>query len=63
MRLPGCLLMGTKKFDQIPSVMKSLHWLPVDNRIDFKVLLLVYHALHDQPPKYTRDIIQDRTNA
>ena len=35
-------------------VLKSLHWLPVEKRIDFKVLLLVYCALHDEAPEYTR---------
>ena len=27
-------------------VLKSLHWLPVSYRIDFKVLLLVYKSLN-----------------
>ena len=36
------LLMGTKRFDHITHVLKSLHWLLVEKRIDFKVLPLVY---------------------
>ena len=56
------LLTGTKKFDHITPVLKSLHWLPVEKRIDFKVLLLVYRALHDQAPEYMRDMLQERTN-
>ena len=33
----------------------------VDNRIDFKVLLLVCRALLDQAPEYMRDMLQERT--
>ena len=36
---------GTMKFDHITPVLKSLHWLPVEKIIDFKVLPLVYRAL------------------
>ena len=56
------LLMGTKKLDHITPVLKSIHWLPVEKRINFKVLLLVCHALHDQAPEYIRDMLQERTN-
>ena len=56
------LLTGTKKFDLIVSVLKSLHWFSVEKRTDFKVLLLIYRALPDQAPSYMRDIVQKRTN-
>jgi len=34
-----------RKRDHITLMLKSLHWLPVKFRIDFKVLLFVYKAL------------------
>ena len=34
----------------------------MEKRIDFKVLLLVYRALHNQAPSYMRDMLQERTN-
>ncbi|MDG2594948.1 hypothetical protein P7M37_24555, partial [Vibrio parahaemolyticus] len=37
--------------------LKSLHWLPVYQRIDFKILLLVYKALNGLGPKYISDIL------
>ena len=58
----GRLLMGEKKSDHITCVLKSLHWLPVEKRINFKPLYLVYLALHDQAPEYMRDILQERSN-
>jgi len=38
-------------------VLKSLHWLPVCQRIDFKILLLVYKALNGLGPKYFCDLL------
>ena len=36
----------TKKVDHITPVLRSLHWLPVCQRTDFKILLLVYKTLN-----------------
>ena len=38
------VLTKTKKVDHITQVLRSLHWLTVCQRIDFKILLLVYKA-------------------
>ena len=38
-------------------MLKSLHWLPVCQRIDFKILLLVYKALNGLGPKYISDLL------
>ena len=51
------VLTGTRKRDHISPVLASLHWLPVTARIDFKVLLLTYKALHGQAPSYLEDLI------
>lgn len=40
------------KFDHISPVLKSLHWLPVKERIDFKILLLTHKALNGKAPEY-----------
>ena len=39
------VLTRTKKVDHITPVLRSLHWLPVSQRTDFQILLLVYKAL------------------
>lgn len=41
----------TKKTDHIRSVLRSLHWLPVSQRMYFKILLLVQKAMHGSGPK------------
>ena len=51
------VLTKTKKVDHITPVLKSLHWLPVCQRIDFKILLLVYKALNGLGPKYISDLL------
>ncbi len=52
-------LTNTKRVDHITSVLRSLHWLPVSQRIDFKILLLVYRALNGLGPLYITDLLQN----
>ncbi|XP_068997425.1 uncharacterized protein [Embiotoca jacksoni] len=52
------VLTKTKKMDHITPVLISLHWLPVQQRIYFKILLLVYEALNGLGPKYICDLLQ-----
>ena len=33
-----------------------VHWLPVKQRIDFKILLITYKALNGQAPTYITDL-------
>ena len=45
------------KFAHITPILIELHWLPVQQRILFKVLVLVYKALHDLAPPYIKSLI------
>ena len=45
------------KFDHITPVLIGLHWLPVRYRVIFKILLLVYKALHANAPPYISDLL------
>ena len=51
------VLTKTKKWEHITPVLKSLHWLPVSYRIDFKIILLVFKALHGLAPSYLSDCV------
>lgn len=51
------ILTRTRKYDRISPVLKSLHWLPIKERSDFKVLLLTYKSLHGLAPSYLSDLI------
>ena len=39
-------------------ILHSLHWLPIDKRIEFKILLIAYKALHGLAPIYLSDLLQ-----
>ena len=45
-----------KKFDHIAPTLKSLHWLPVKYRIEFKTLLFTYRILKNTAPSYLEDL-------
>lgn len=51
------VLTKTKKCEHITPILKSLHWLPVCQRIDFKIMLLTYKSLHGLGPKYLTDML------
>ena len=46
------LITGTKKYDHISPVLRDLHWLKIDERIDYKVLLLVFKCLRNEGLAY-----------
>ena len=41
----------------ISDVCKSLHWLPVEHRVSFKINTLVYKALHNRTQSYVSDML------
>ena len=51
------LVSNTHKFNHISPVLCQLHWLPVKFRVDFKILLLTFKALHGLAPKYISDLV------
>lgn len=52
------LLAGTNRQEHITPVLKSLHWLPVEYRIKFKICLITYKAIKGMAPMYLQDTIQ-----
>ena len=42
----------TKQFEHITPILKSLHWFPVCQRIDFKILLLTYKSMNGLGSKH-----------
>jgi len=51
------ILTGTPKREHITPVLRTLHWLPVEYRIKYKVLLMVFKAIHHLAPVYIQDMI------
>lgn len=44
------LITRTKKYEHITPVLIQLHWLPVEYRIQYKILLYVFKCLHELGP-------------
>lgn len=51
------LLTGTRKYESVSQVLASLHWLPVEFRVQYKVLLMVFKGLHGLAPEYIADML------
>ena len=47
----------TKKSEPITPILRSLHWLPIQKRIIFKLLLITYKALNGQAPIYISELL------
>ena len=50
------MLTRTRKFDHISPILKQLHWLPIRQRIQFKLLLLTWKSLHAMAPMYLNEL-------
>ncbi len=51
------LVSGMNRYDQTEPPLEELHWLPVEHRIDFKLLLLCYKSLNGHGPDYLKELL------
>ena len=51
------LVTRTKKHESISPVLRNLHWLPIQSRINFKVLLFAYQCFHQFAPSYLIELL------
>ena len=51
------MIMNKKPIDSATECLKELHWLPVQQRINFTILILVFKSLNKQAPKYLQELI------
>jgi len=49
------LITGTRRSDHISPILRELYWLPVPERVKFKVACLVRQSLSEQAPLYLAD--------
>ena len=55
------LLTHTRIREHITPVLIKLHWLPIPQRIQYKILLMTYKALHNLAPSYLTDLLHRHT--
>jgi len=51
------LVFDLKPRDHVTPALKTLHWLPIKQRIQFKLCLLVHLAINRRAPPYLQDLI------
>ena len=52
------LVTNTRKYDHITRILlKKRHWLPVRQRIHFKILLTTYKYINDMVPEYLYELV------
>ena len=53
------IISGMHKFEHITAVLRTLHWLPVESRIMFKIACMAYKVLNGQAPSYLIQAIEN----
>src|SRR5688572_31857345 len=51
---------NTSKYEHITPVLKHLHWLPFQQRISFKLKLILYKAVITGLPQYFTSVLNSR---
>ena len=51
------LIYRSSKFNHVTSLLYTLHWLPIEKRIDFKLASLCFKSLNGSAPTYLSDLI------
>ena len=52
------LITKTTRFEHITPILKDLHWLQIQDRIKYKILIQTFKTLHGQSPVYMRDLVE-----
>ena len=60
-RVQNCaarLVLNQNRYDSISAALISLHWLPVKERIAYKINVMVFKALTGESPGYIADMLE-----
>ena len=52
------LVLQSKKYSSSTNALMTLHWLPIEYRIQYKILCLVYNCLKGKAPKYLQKLLR-----
>ena len=55
------LILRKKRSDHVKPLLKELHWLPVELRINYKINLLTFKSLKKHAPKYLQELLTSYT--
>ena len=54
------VILRRRKYDHVTPALEKLHWLPVQYRIFYKILIITYKALHGQAPSYLSTLLRNK---
>ena len=57
------LVYTAPRFCHITPLLTKLHWLNIEHRIDFKIILIMYKAIHGAAPPYISDLTSLKLNS
>jgi len=57
------IVTNRRKYDHITPILQKLHWLPVRQRIHFKMLLITYKSINDMVPEYLCELVISRKSS
>ena len=52
------LITQTRKYEPITPILRSVHWLPILTRFQFKILLLAFKIKHGYAPSYLNNLLK-----
>ena len=52
------ITLGKGRYDSATRCLQKLHWLPIQQRIEFKIISLVHKCIHGNAPPYLQRLIQ-----
>ena len=53
------LILKVRRHDHITPSLKKLHWLPINRRLEYKVLLLTHKTINNKGPSYLKDQLEE----
>ena len=54
------LVLNKCKYDSATGFLKELHWLPIKQQIQHKILVITHKSLNGHAPKYIQELINDK---
>ena len=51
------IVLGKGRYDSSTRCLAELHWLPIQQRIEFKIITLVHKSLHGLAPQYLVNLL------
>ena len=55
--LARAVVPSVRRFQHIKPILRNLHWLPVNQRITYKIAALTFKTLHHKQPSYLADLL------